>query len=89
MRPCIHELENGIPGKQIATITGKSNFKKSVMKRYFEEMGSPVCLSLEAGGPYYEVIPFVYLKGENKGKNRVVYARLGQKPELSHDNIPF
>ena len=92
MRPYIHliyELNHGMPGKQIATITGKSNFKKWVMKRYFEESGGPVCFNLEGDAPFYEVLPFVYMKGKNKGKDRVVYARLGAMTEDTGSEIPF
>ncbi len=91
MRPFIHhiyELADGEPGKQITTIPGKANFKRWVMRRYFEEAGSAVCFRLEVEGTYYEVIPFVYLKGRNKGKDRVVFARLGPVSESVSD-VPF
>ena len=92
MRPYIHEvheLENGAPGKQIATIKGKKNFREWVMKRYFEDSGSPVCFHLAGESRYYEAIPFVYMKGNNKGKDRVVFVRMGFQAEGTGYEIPI
>ena len=59
------------------------------MKRYFEDSGSPVCFHLAGESMYYEAIPFVYMKGQNKGKDRVVFAELKPTVENSFRGIPF
>lgn len=94
MRPyihLIHELEDGAPGKHIAAITGKAAFKRWVMRRYFEEEGSPVCFCLKGseGGPFYEVIPFIYMKGKNKGKDRLAFLKMRFDEQKATDDIPF
>jgi hypothetical protein len=92
MRPYIHhihELENDAPGKQIAEVKGKKNFKEWVMRRYFDDSGSPVCFHLAGESIYYEAIPFVNMKGKNKGKDRVVFTKLGRTAENVTDYNPF
>lgn len=94
MRPyihLIHELENGAPGKHIATMTGKAAFKRWVMRRYFEEEGAPVCFCLEGSerGTFYEVIAFIYMKGKNKGNDRLAYLQMHPDDQEPTDDIPF
>jgi hypothetical protein len=85
----VHELENDVPGEYIATIKGKKIFREWVMKRYFEDSGSPVCFHLAGESIYYEAIPFVYMKGKNKGKDRVVFVKLRPTVEDAISDIPF
>lgn len=92
MRPYIHNvysIKDGTPDKKITTIKGKKKFQEWAIRRCFEESGPPVCFCLEMDSRYYEAIPFVYMKGKNKGKDRLVFVRITPENDSMVNDIMF